>query len=115
MLFISNTKSYQAVKPWTLAKWLLETMDRAGIDTAIYKAHSVRSASALGMLRQGLSLQQILQRANWYPGSRAFSIFTIGPRSLWTCMCLDNMPWILDDVLHSTRCNNVNFALHEDE
>ena len=62
-LFIANTKPYQAVTPSTLAKWLPETMDRAGIDTALYKAHSARSASASDMLRQGVSLQQILQRA----------------------------------------------------
>ena len=74
-LFIANTKPYQAVTPSTLAKWLLETMDRAGIDTAQYKAHSSRSASASSMLRQGLSLQQILERANWSPRSRTFSIF----------------------------------------
>ena len=39
-LFISNTKPYQAVTPSTLAKWLLRALDRAGIDTALYKAHS---------------------------------------------------------------------------
>ena len=74
-LFISNTKPYQAVKPSTLAKWLLSAMDKAGIDTALFKAHSVRSTSATSMLRQGLSLQQILLRAHWSETSGTFRRF----------------------------------------
>ena len=74
-LFISHTKPYQSVQPCTLAKWLLAAMDRAGIDTSSYRAHSVRSAGASAMLRQGMSLQQVLQRANWSPTSRTFAVF----------------------------------------
>ena len=74
-MFIANTKPYQAVQPLTLAKWLLVAMDRAGIDTALYRAHSARSASATAMRRQGMSLQQILVRADWSPTGGTFSRF----------------------------------------
>lgn len=77
-LFISTVKPYQPVKPSTLAKWLLVAMARAGIDTSSYKAHSVRSAAASAMLRRGLSLQQVLQRANWSATSRTFALFYDG-------------------------------------
>ena len=74
-LFISNNKPYQPVVPSTLAKWLLSTMDKAGIDTSLYKAHSVRSASATQMKLAGMSLTQILARAHWSETSRTFAKF----------------------------------------
>ena len=74
-LFIENVKPYQPVTPSTLAKWLLKSMADAGIDTESYKAHSVRSAAASNLVRCGLSMPQILQRANWSEKSRTFKIF----------------------------------------
>ena len=74
-LFISNNKPYQPVQSSTLAKWLLLTMDRAGIDTTLYKAHSVRSASAMQMKLVGMSLTHILARAHWSETSRTFAEF----------------------------------------
>ena len=74
-LFLSHTKPFQAVQPCTLAKWLLTAMDRSGVDTSSYRAHSVRSAGASAMLRRGMSLQQVLQRANWSSTSRTFAVY----------------------------------------
>lgn len=50
-------------------------MAKAGIDTAAYKAHSVRSAASSDMLRRGFTLQQVLARAHWSPSSRTFAVF----------------------------------------
>ena len=74
-LFISNVKPYQPVLASTMAKWLLRMMAEAGIDTDSYKAHSARSAAASDLVRRGLSLKQILQRANWSERSRTFEMF----------------------------------------
>lgn len=74
-LFISTLKPYQPVTPATLTRWLLSAMARAGIDTSSYKGHSVRSAAASDMLRRGLSLTQVLERANWSKTSRTFNVF----------------------------------------
>lgn len=74
-MFISNNKPYQNVKPATLAKWLLNAMDRSGIRTATYRANSIRSASSSSMRTKGFSLDMILKRANWSPKTRTFSIF----------------------------------------
>ena len=63
----------QPVKSITLAKRLLAAMESAGIDTACYKAHSDRAASSSAMLSRGLSLGQILSRADW---SRAKTFYT---------------------------------------
>ena len=75
VMFISNLKPYQGVKPATLAKWLLVCMDRAGICTDSYRANSVRSAGASGLRTKGMSLAQVLARGNWSPATRTFSIF----------------------------------------
>ena len=74
-MFISNNKPFQPVKPCTLAKWLLVAMERAGISTASYKAHSVRSASASDMRNRGMSLAQVLARGNWSSNTRTFQLF----------------------------------------
>ena len=74
-MFISNTKPFQPVKPCTLAKWLLVAMERAGISTASYKAHSVRSASASDLRNKGMSLAQVLERGNWSSSTRTFRLF----------------------------------------
>ena len=74
-LFIANTKPFQPVTPSTLAKWVLRAMEGAGIDTVAYKAHSSRSASASNLVKRGMSVPQIMERANWSRNSRTFSIF----------------------------------------
>ena len=74
-MFISNNKPYQPVKPCTLAKWLLVAMERAGINTTTYKAHSVRSASATDLRNKGMSLAQVLERGNWSSSTRTFRLF----------------------------------------
>ena len=74
-MFISNTKPFQSVKPCTIAKWLLVAMERAGISTASYKAHSVHSASASDMRNRGMSLAQVLARGNWSSSTRTFQLF----------------------------------------
>ena len=74
-MFISTLKPHQSVLPSTLAKWLLHAMEAAGIDTASFKANSVRSASASNMLVKGLSLAQVLKRGNWSDKTRTFSVY----------------------------------------
>ena len=75
MLFISNLKPYQGVTKTTLARWLLVCMDRAGIDTASYRANSLRSAGASSFRAKGMSLAQVLARGYWSSATRTFSIF----------------------------------------
>ena len=61
-LFVSNLKPYQPVQPVTLARWLTNMMDKAGIDTALYRAHSARSSSASSQVRKGLSIVEVLKK-----------------------------------------------------
>ena len=64
-LFLSWVKPHYPVVPSTIARWLKTVMEKAGIDTDKYKAHSVRGASTSKASKLGLSAAQIMQRANW--------------------------------------------------
>ena len=63
------------MKPCTLARWLLKAMEGAAIDTSSYKPHSSRSAGASDLVRKGMSVAQIMARANWSENSETFQRF----------------------------------------
>ena len=63
-LFISY-KTFKNVTTSSLARWLREILQSAGIDISMFKAHSFRSASTSAACRAGLSVAGILKTANW--------------------------------------------------
>lgn len=64
-LFISTRKPHKKVTTGTLARWMKSILKAAGIDTEIYTAHSFRGASTSTALAQGVSLQDIINTADW--------------------------------------------------
>ena len=54
-------------------------MQLAGIDTIIFKVHSVRGAVATEVAKQGFSIPDILQFADWSQAS-AFTKFYYQPQ-----------------------------------
>ena len=64
-LLISYVRPHGKIVACSVARWLQEVMKLAGIDTEKYKAHSTRGASASKARRIGLSVQEIMERANW--------------------------------------------------
>jgi hypothetical protein len=64
-LFLALKPPHLMVSGDTIARWLKQIMIQAGIDTSIYKAHSVRSAVVGKAIKQGLSTEQIMQAADW--------------------------------------------------
>lgn len=56
----------------TIASWLVQVLDAAGIDTTIYKAHSFRAAAATKAYMQGNSAESIKSHANWSLSSDTF-------------------------------------------
>ncbi|KAK3108808.1 hypothetical protein FSP39_016198 [Pinctada imbricata] len=65
VLLISHIKPHKQVRPCTVAKWLQQIMQMAGIDISTFKAHSTRSASTSKANKQGLSAPQIMKMAKW--------------------------------------------------
>lgn len=49
----------------TLARWLSSLLDKAGIDTSIFKAHSTRSAATSAASNAGVTTADILRAADW--------------------------------------------------
>ena len=64
-LLIATIKPHKAVTSSTIARWLRTIMGKAGVDTTIFKAHSVRSASVSTAANAGVTTADILKAADW--------------------------------------------------
>ena len=64
-LFLSLVNPHKPIATSTVSRWLREIMTEAGVNTDIFKAHSVRGASTSKASHEGLSVGQIIETANW--------------------------------------------------
>ena len=64
-LFITSTKPYRPVAPKTITRWLLRSMEKAGIDTTVFKAHSMCAASTSKKKASGMSSSEIMKNGRW--------------------------------------------------
>ena len=64
-LFVAFIKPHHAVTSSTIACWLKTTLEQAGIDTAIFKAHSTRGASTSAAALRGVTTSDIILAADW--------------------------------------------------
>lgn len=64
-LLLSYVKPHKEVVPCTIAGWLVQLMNLAGIDTSEFRAHSVRGASTSKAKAKGLSCKEIMEIAKW--------------------------------------------------
>ena len=64
-LLISFKQPHGALAKSSVARWLKIAMQEAGIDTSVFQAHSTRAAATSRAENLGLSVQQIMERANW--------------------------------------------------
>ena len=78
-LLLSYIRPHKPISSASLSRWLKDLISRAGIDTSIFKAHSVRGASSSAAYEMGVSLQDILDLADWSTGS-TFRRFYYKPR-----------------------------------
>ena len=63
--FISFIKPHKAVSTATVARWIKSVLSTAGIDTSVFKPHSVRGASVTNKYVQGVPVADILRMADW--------------------------------------------------
>ena len=78
-LLLYHINPHKQVYPATLARWLKELMQLAGVDTAIFKGHSMRGAVATEEAKQGFSIPDTLQFADWSQAS-TFTKFYYRPQ-----------------------------------
>ena len=64
-LFISFVKPHRQVSSSTISRWLKDTLEEAGIDVSIFKAHSTRAAATSAAAQAGVGTKDILRAANW--------------------------------------------------
>ena len=64
-LLCSFKPPYNKVGTQTIARWIKCTMQNAGIDVSIFKAHSTRGSSASHLAKMGTPLSEILDKGNW--------------------------------------------------
>lgn len=64
-IFLKSTKPFGPASSATIARWIKTVLMRAGIDTSIFKAHSVRGASTSAAAEAGISIPEILEAADW--------------------------------------------------
>jgi len=65
LLFLSWIGKHDPVTSSTIARWLKTCLTEAGIDTGIFKAHSVRGASSSTAASVGVTTAEILKAADW--------------------------------------------------
>lgn len=85
-LFISFQSPYHPVSKDTISRWIKATMQKAGIDTQMFKAHSTRAAATSAVTRH-VDISTILKTAGW-SNCRTFATYydkrVEGPRDKTT-------------------------------
>ena len=101
-LFVSLIKPYNPVSPSTIARWLKSVLTKAGIDTNIFKAHSVRGASTSAAASAGVTTNDILNAADWSSES-VFRKFYYRPeqKSSFGSSVLAKLPTTITDELQN--------------
>ena len=64
-LFLTTIRPHRVASTSAIAQWLKSTLEKAGIDTAIFKAHSVRGAATTAASSAGVTTCNILNAADW--------------------------------------------------
>ena len=64
-LLLSYVKPHNPISSSSVARWIVNLLKLAGIDTDTFKSHSVWSASATAAASAGVSTNQIVDAADW--------------------------------------------------
>lgn len=60
------TKPHKAITSQRIAHWIKDLLKAAGVDTKVFKAHSVRGASIISSyMAKGVTRSNILETADW--------------------------------------------------
>ena len=68
-LFISYVKPHKPISAPSLARWLRSLLKASGVNSDIFKAHSVRGASTTAAANSNVPLSEILKMADWSSAS----------------------------------------------
>ena len=68
-LFISYVKPHKPITAMSLGRWLHTLLKDSGVNTSIFKAHSVHGASTTAAANYSIPLSEILRMADWSSSS----------------------------------------------
>ena len=78
-LFLATQRPFSLISSTCIGRWLNLTLQDAGIDTSVFKAHSTRGASSSAARQSGVSVKDILTAADW-SRETTFNRFYYRPR-----------------------------------
>ena len=64
-LFFSFIRPHKPVTTSSIGKWIKSVLSSAGIDTLVFKAHSVRGAAVTNVYIKGVPVAEMLCTADW--------------------------------------------------
>ena len=65
LLFITQVKPFRPASKDTIARWIRETLSKAGIDTSIFSPHSTRSAACSTATKGRVPIDTVLKAVGW--------------------------------------------------
>ena len=72
-LFLAIKKPFKEVGSQTISRWVKLTLEKSGIDTKVFSAHSTRAASSSKAFQKGVDINVIKETANWSERSLVFA------------------------------------------
>ena len=83
-LLLTTTPPFKGASAITIARWTKETLTKAGVDTTLFKAHSVRGASTSKLSSLHIPVREIMKKAAWASEStfRKFYEKTLLPKDV---------------------------------
>ncbi|CEI91406.1 hypothetical protein RMCBS344292_05694 [Rhizopus microsporus] len=76
---IEKGEQVYSIKPATAASWIQQTMQDAGIDTKVYKAHSLRAAASMWAVMYDHKIEQVKKHTNWSSNPDTFEKYYYKP------------------------------------
>jgi integrase len=89
-LFVTLKKPHKAASRDTLRRWARDTLAAAGVNMAIFKPHSVRSASTSFAAKSKLSMDTIMRAAGWHQETTFSKYYNMPVRQNFGQHILDN-------------------------
>lgn len=74
-LFLTYKKPYKEATSQSISRWIRLVLDKSGINTSIFTAHSTRHASTSAAVNRGINIDTIRKTAGWTASSDVFAKF----------------------------------------
>ncbi|KAB0794115.1 hypothetical protein PPYR_13735 [Photinus pyralis] len=81
-LMLTFKKPHRTATAQSISRWVKQVLEKSGINTHFFHAHSTRHATSSAALRKGLNIDQIKNTIGWTQKSHVFQKFYNRPLAL---------------------------------